>query len=208
MSASPAFPAPANTTMVPATPSTRRLIRLFTIGAGINMTYIYLNHPLLGLIGHGLVIAPHALGALPALTATEYASGVFFSGPLGDRYDHHIVILRKAVLLRLTLIADCLVSGLPLFAAVNFIVGLLATITQGFVPSTMAINTDHNRNRNIGTVMARLLVGIVSSHVFSGIVTDHFGWHVVLGVPATTIVRLAIVVCAAYFNVIPPVTMK
>lgn len=76
MSTSPASPTPANTTMAPAAPDTRGLIRLLTAGAGISVACIYLNHPLLGLIGRDLAIAPHALGVLPTLTAAGYASGI------------------------------------------------------------------------------------------------------------------------------------
>lgn len=208
MSTSPASPTPANTTMAPAAPDTRGLIRLLTAGAGISVACIYLNHPLLGLIGRDLAIAPHALGVLPTLTAAGYACGIFFFGPLGDRYDRRIVILWKAVLLKLALIASCLAPNLPLLAAAGFAVGLSATIAQDFVPSAAAISTDHNRNRNIGTVMTGLLIGIVSSRVFSGIVADHFGWRAAFGVSAVAIVGLAIAVRAAHFGVAPPATMR
>lgn len=210
MSASPASSTPAT----PATPSaptapatvprdTRSLIRLLTAGAGISVACIYLNHPLLGLISHDLNIAPHALGVLPTLTAAGYASGIFFFGPLGDRYDRRLVILWKAVLLTLALIGSCLAPNLPLLAASGFAIGLSATIAQDFVPSAAAISADHNRNRNIGTVMTGLLIGIVSSRVFSGIVAEHFGWRAAFGVSAVAIVGLAVAVRAAHFGVAP-----
>ena len=204
MSTSPASTTPANTTTAPAAPDTQGLIRLLTAGAGISVACIYLNHPLLGLIGRDLAIAPQALGVLPTLTAAGYASGIFFFGPLGDRYDRRIVILWKAVLLTLALIASCLAPNLPLLAAAGFAVGLSATMAQDFVPSAAAISTDHNRNRNIGTVMTGLLIGIVSSRVFSGIVADHFGWRAAFGGSAVAIVGLAIAVRAAHFGVAPP----
>ncbi len=176
MSASPASPTPPASTATAATHGdTQGLIRLLTAGAGISVACIYLNHPLLGLISRDLAIAPHALGVLPTLTAAGYASGIFFFGPLGDRYDRRLVILWKAVLLTLALIGSCLAPNLPLLAASGFVIGLSATIAQDFVPSAAAISTDLNRNRNIGTVMTGLLIGIVSSRVFSGIVADHFG---------------------------------
>lgn len=91
---------PASTQSATAAP--QGLIRLLTAGASVSVACIYLNHPLLGLIGHDLNIAPHALGILPTLTAAGYASGIFFFGPLGDRYDRRLVILWKAVLLMAT----------------------------------------------------------------------------------------------------------
>lgn len=199
MSTSPAPSTPAAST----TSDTQGLIRLLTAGAGISVACIYLNHPLLGLISRDLAIAPHALGVLPTLTAAGYASGIFFFGPLGDRYDRRVVILWKAVLLTLALIASCLAPNLPMLAAAGFAVGLSATIAQDFVPSAAAISTDHNRNRNIGTVMTGLLIGIVGSRVFSGIVADHFGWRAAFGVSAVAIVGLALAVRAAHFGVAP-----
>ncbi|ANA35254.1 hypothetical protein R82526_02588 [Ralstonia mannitolilytica] len=202
-SPTPAAPASASNSTAPTTPDTQGLIRLLTAGAGISVACIYLNHPLLGLISRDLAITPHALGVLPTLTAAGYASGIFFFGPLGDRYDRRLVILWKAVLLTLALIGSCLAPNLPLLAAAGFAVGLSATIAQDFVPSAAAISTDQNRNRNIGTVMTGLLIGIVGSRVFSGIVADHFGWRAAFGVSAVAIVGLAIAVRAAHFGVAP-----
>ena len=204
----PASPVSSPAPTAPATPAspthdTQGLIRLLTAGAGISVACIYLNHPLLGLISRDLHIAPHALGVLPTLTAAGYASGIFFFGPLGDRYDRRLVILWKAVLLTLALIGSCLAPNLPLLAAAGFAIGLSATIAQDFVPSAAAISTDANRNRNIGTVMTGLLIGIVSSRVFSGIVADHFGWRAAFGVSAVAIVGLAIAVRASHFGVAP-----
>lgn len=209
MSASPASPTPS-TSAAPTTTGardTQGLIRLLTAGAGISVACIYLNHPLLGLISRDLNIAPHALGVLPTLTAAGYASGIFFFGPLGDRYDRRVVILWKAMLLTLALIGSCLAPNLPLLAAAGFAIGLSATIAQDFVPSAAAISTEHNRNRNIGTVMTGLLIGIVSSRVFSGIVADHFGWRAAFGVSAVAIVGLAVAVRAAHFGVAPAASM-
>lgn len=197
MPAAPTSPAQS------ATADTQGLIRLLTAGAGVSVACIYLNHPLLGLIGRDLDIAPHALGVLPTLTAAGYASGIFFFGPLGDRYDRRLVILWKAVLLTLALIGSCVAPGLPMLAASGFAIGLAATIAQDFVPSAAAISTDLNRNRNIGTVMTGLLIGIVGSRVFSGIVADHFGWRAAFGVSAAAIVGLALAVRAAHFGVAP-----
>ncbi|MHA6820400.1 MFS transporter [Ralstonia pseudosolanacearum] len=194
--------APASPTQS-ATTDTQGLIRLLTAGAGVSVACIYLNQPLLGLIGHDLNLAPHALGVLPTLTAAGYASGIFFFGPLGDRYDRRLVILWKAVLLTLALIGSCIAPGLPVLAAAGFAIGLAATIAQDFVPSAAAISTDLNRNRNIGTVMTGLLIGIVGSRVFSGIVADHFGWRAAFGVSAAAIVGLALAVRAAHFGVAP-----
>lgn len=196
----PASPAPSTQS---ATAAPQGLIRLLTAGAGVSVACIYLNHPLLGLIGHDLNIAPHALGVLPTLTAAGYASGIFFFGPLGDRYDRRLVILWKAVLLTLALIGSCVAPGLPMLAASGFAIGLAATIAQDFVPSAAAISTDLTRNRNIGTVMTGLLIGIVGSRVFSGIVADHFGWRAAFGVSAVAIVGLALAVRAAHFGVAP-----
>lgn len=204
MSTSPAAPSStAPTSPGAAAHDPQGLIRLFTAGAGISVASIYLNHPLLDLISRDLAVAPHALGVLPTLTAAGYASGIFFFGPLGDRYDRRLVILWKAVLLTLALMGSCLAPNLPLLAAAGFAVGLSATIAQDFVPSAAAISTDHNRNRNIGTVMTGLLIGIVGSRVFSGIVADHFGWRAAFGISAAAIVGLAIAVRAAHFGVAP-----
>lgn len=130
MPASPASPTSAPAAQTTAAAEPQGLIRLLTAGAGISVACIYLNHPLLGLISRDLSIAPHALGVLPTLTAAGYASGIFFFGPLGDRYDRRLVILWKAVLLTLALIGSCLAPSLPLLAACGFAIGLSATIAD------------------------------------------------------------------------------
>ncbi len=146
-----------------------------------------------------------AIGAVPTLTQLGYAAGILLLAPLGDRYDRRRVMLVKAGLLALALLASALAPGVAVLLVASLFVGLMATLAQDFVPAAVSLAPEHQRGKAVGAVMTGLLLGILLSRVVSGLVTQALGWRALFGLAAASLVLLAV---AVYWRVpaFPPAT--
>lgn len=178
---------------------------LLAVGAGLSAANLYYNQPMLGLLAQAFDVAPARVGLVPMLTQAGYAIGILGFAPLGDRLDRRRVIVVKALAL---VGALALTGAAPTFAVLlvgSFLVGLLSTIAQDFVPAAAAIAPPASRGRIVGRVMTGLLTGILLSRVISGSVGARFGWRAMFFAAALTIAALA-VVSARALPPFPPTT--
>jgi predicted MFS family arabinose efflux permease len=66
----------------------------------------------------------------------------------------------------------------------------MATAAQDFVPAAAILSREESRGKSVGMVMTGLLLGILLSRVFSGAVSETYGWRVVYLVGAIAIACL------------------
>lgn len=157
------------------------LVLLMASGAGLSVASIYYSQPMLGLLGPVFGADAATIGLVPTLTQIGYALGILFLAPLGDRYDRRRIILVKAALLALTLLACGLAPDLGWMLGGSLLLGITATMAQDIVPAAATLAPEARRGRVVGTVMTGLLLGILLSRVASGVVAAEFGWRVVYG---------------------------
>jgi predicted MFS family arabinose efflux permease len=119
--------------------------------------------------------------------------GILLLAPLGDRYDRRRIIIVKAAVLALALVAAAVAPSILCLLAASLVIGLSATMAQDIVPSAAHLASDSQRGRVVGTVMTGLLLGIVLSRVVSGYVAEHFGWRTVFWGAAASIVLTGVV---------------
>ncbi|RFP81157.1 MFS transporter [Hydrogenophaga borbori] len=162
---------------------------LLAAGAGFSVASIYYSQPMLPELARGLQAGEGAIGAVPMLTQLGYAAGILLLAPLGDRYDRRRVMLVKAGLLALALLASAFAPGVAVLLAASLFVGVTASLAQDFVPAAVSIAPEHSRGRAVGAVMTGLL-----SRVVSGLVTQALGWRAMFGLAAASVVLLALVV--------------
>lgn len=167
---------------------------LLAAGAGFSVASIYYSQPMLPELARGLQAGEGAIGAVPMLTQLGYAAGILLLAPLGDRYDRRRVMLVKAGLLALALLASAFAPGVAVLLAASLFVGVTASLAQDFVPAAVSIAPEHSRGRAVGAVMTGLLLGILLSRVVSGLVTQALGWRAMFGLAAASVVLLALVV--------------
>ena len=181
------------------------LAPLLAAGAGFSVASIYYSQPLLPDLARSLHASEGAIGAVPTLTQLGYAAGILLLAPLGDRYDRRRVMLVKAGLLALALLASALAPGVAVLLAASLFVGLMATLAQDFVPAAVSLAPEHQRGKAVGAVMTGLLLGILLSRVVSGLVSQALGWRALFGLAAASLVLLAV---AVYWRVpaFPPAT--
>lgn len=170
----------------------RGLVFLLAIGAGVSVASLYYSQPMLGVLGAEIRASAEALGWIPTLTQLGYAFGILMLAPLGDRHDRKHIILIKAAVLSLALLAAAVSPSIGMLLAASFVVGLSATLAQDIVPAAAHLAPPAQRGKIVGTVMTGLLLGILLSRVVSGFVAEQFGWRVMFVAAAITIVALGV----------------
>jgi len=147
---------------------------------------------MLGVLGADIDASAATLGWIPTLTQLGYAFGILLLAPLGDRHDRKHIILIKAAVLSLALLAAAVAPSIGLLLAASFAVGLSATLAQDIVPAAAHLAPAESRGKIVGTVMTGLLLGILLSRVVSGFVAEQFGWRAMFVAAAVTIVALGV----------------
>ena len=89
------------------------LIWLFAVGAGLAAAAIYYSQPMLGILGADMHAPAQTVGLVPTLTQLGYGLGILLLAPLGDRHDRRSLILIKAAVLVLMLVASGLAPSMP-----------------------------------------------------------------------------------------------
>ncbi|RYF41303.1 MAG: MFS transporter [Comamonadaceae bacterium] len=155
------------------------LVLLLAGAAGLSVASLYYAQPMLGVLGAELGASPAAVGWIPTLTQLGYALGILTLAPLGDRFDRRTIILGKAAVLVVALLAAGLAPSLAMLLAASLAIGVAATLAQDIVPAAAILAPDAHRGRVVGTVMTGLLLGILLSRVVSGFVAEHASWRTV-----------------------------
>lgn len=177
----PAIPHAATHQPAPA------LVMLLAAGAGLAAASLYYSQPMLGMLAGEIGASERAVGFVPTLTQLGYALGILLLAPLGDRHDRRRIILVKAALLVLALLAGGFAPSLGVLLAASLAIGLTATLAQDIVPAAATLAHESRRGKVVGTVMTGLLLGILLSRVISGLVAEHFGWRTMFVAAAVSV---------------------
>jgi predicted MFS family arabinose efflux permease len=178
---------PANA--LPAT-----LVLLLATGAGLAAAALYYSQPMLGVLASEFHATPSAIGLVPTLTQLGYALGLVALAPLGDRFDRRRIILGKAAVLCLALLAAAAAPSLGVMLAASLVIGVSATLAQDIVPAAATLAPEASRGKIVGTVMTGLLLGILLSRVVSGLVAEQAGWRAMFVAAALSIALLGVAV--------------
>lgn len=169
-----------------------QMIFLLALGAGVSVSTLYYAQPMLGIIREDLNEKVSNVSLIPALTQMGYAVGIFFLAPLGDRFNRKNIISIKLIILMLALIVSFFAKDIAVLIGINFIIGLMATAAQDFVPAAAILSKEESRGKSVGMVMTGLLFGILLSRVFSGAVSENYGWRSVYLIGAISIAFLLV----------------
>ncbi len=154
-----------------------RLPLLLAMCAGLGVANVYYLQPGLSLVQSEFGASPERVGWVPTLTQIGYALGMLLLAPLGDVMPRRRLILTKALLLVLALLAAGVAPGLGWLVVASIVVGLLGSIGQDFVPMAAQLASDEQRGRAVGTVTTGLLSGILLSRTLGGWVDETLGWR-------------------------------
>lgn len=166
----------------------KTLLWLMIIGAGLVVANNYYNQPLLGKIAKEFNISESMANNIAMLTQIGYALGLLLLIPLGDMFRRKKIIIADFVLMIISLLIFSLSTNIHVMFVASFLIGFSSVIPQMFVPIAAQLSKPDEKGKNVGLVMSGLLVGILVSRVFSGVVGEVFGWrevyYIAIGVVA------------------------
>jgi predicted MFS family arabinose efflux permease len=153
------------------------LLRLLAIGTAVSVATLYLSQPILNLLAGVLGASIRQMGVVTTLTQVGYAAGILFLVPLGDIIAKKRLILVKLFLVAAALALTALSTNVLEMAAGGLAIGLFATAAQDFLPLAAELSPTERRGHAIGVVMSGLLLGILGSRIFSGVLAQWLGWR-------------------------------
>jgi predicted MFS family arabinose efflux permease len=171
-----------------------RSLAVLALTAGVSISNIYYNQPLLTEIGESFPDDASWVGAVAASTQLGFAVGMVLISPLGDKMDRRRLILYQAAGICVALLSVALAPTLTMLAVASFVLGLFATMAQQAGPFAAELTPPAERGRAIGLVMSGLLLGILLARTFSGFIGSHFGWRAVFAMAIAPILLMAVMV--------------
>ncbi len=171
----------------------RGLLRLLALTCCVTIANVYYAQPLLNTIAHGLGVSQSAAGIVVVATQLGFAAGLVFVVPLGDILPRRPVITALLAIDAAALAASAAAPGLDLLAALAIVVGITSVVVQMVIPYAATLARDQERAGAIGTLMGAVLLGVLLSRAFAGIVASANGWRGVYAVAAVLMAVMAIV---------------
>lgn len=173
---------------------TKSVLWLMTVAACLVVANNYYNQPLLGDIAREFGVSESAANRVATATLLGYAGGLFLLVPLGDMFHKKRLIVGDFIVIIISLLCFAFSPNITLMAISGFFIGLSSVVPQMFVPLAAQLSNPKERSKNVGIVMSGLLVGILGSRVFSGLVGDILGWREVYYIAAGTMTVLWILI--------------
>ena len=181
----------------------RLVVLLFAITAGSSAGCLYYLQPLLHEVASDFHISTAAAGLVVSITQVGYLIGLALVVPLGDFVNRRALVGGLLVVSCAALAVAAFSPSYAVLMIMVFAVGISASAAQIVVPWAAAVAAPGERGAIVGTVMSGLLVGILFSRVFSGLVAQLGGWRTVLVVAA--VVQLAMAAAVWWFAPRTPV---
>ena len=177
------------------------LVTLLLAGAaGLVAANLYYNQPLLNLIASGKGLDPASVAWITIGTQLGYGSGMLFLVPLGDQMDRKRLMIWTILCSAVALAVFPFAPNVPGFLLISFLIGLFSATPQLAVPYAAGMVPAGKRGGVVGLVMSGLLVGILLSRSFSGLLAAHSSWQTVFWIAAILMLALALLLA----TVLPP----
>lgn len=168
-------------------------VRLLALTCGITIANVYYAQPLLHTIARDLGTGQSVAGILVTATQVGFAAGLVLVVPLGD-------IVARRPLITILLAADAVVLAatavapeLQVLSVLAVLVGACSVVAQMMIPYAATLACPEERARTIGTLMGAVLLGVLLSRTFAGIIADFAGWRAVYGLAAGLMTVMAVV---------------
>jgi predicted MFS family arabinose efflux permease len=157
---------------------------IMTVATGLIVANLYYNQPLLEDIARTFHTSRAKAGQVSMLTQLGYAAGMFFLAPLADMLKRKRMMMVIFAFIVLSLVLTATAQSINVLVYASFLLGASSMIPQLLVPMAAHLAKPQERGKKIGIIMAGLLIGILLSRTFSGIIGDQFGWRAVFYIAA------------------------
>lgn len=169
----------------------KSVLWLMTMGAGLVVANNYYNQPLLGMIAKELGRSEAATSKIAMFTQMGYAVGLLLIIPLGDMFKRKRIILIDFFFIIASLLLFTFAKSLEVMIVASFLIGLTSVVPQIFIPIAAQLSHPEKKDKNVAMLMTGLLIGILASRVFSGLLGEYLGWREVFLVATGIMVVLA-----------------
>ncbi|HZY38897.1 MAG TPA: MFS transporter [Mucilaginibacter sp.] len=157
---------------------------IMTIATGLIVANLYYNQPLLDEMARTFHVSKAKVGQVSYFTQLGYATGMFFLAPLADMVKRKRLMMVIFGFIVLSLLITAASASINLLVCFSFILGAASLIPQILVPMAAHLAKPEERGKKIGFIMSGLLIGILLSRTFSGLLGEYFGWRAVFYVAA------------------------
>ncbi|HVT70043.1 MAG TPA: MFS transporter [Trebonia sp.] len=168
------------------------LIRLMAVTCAVTVANLYYAQPLLHSIGSSLRVSQSSAALLVTVGQLGYAAGLLFIVPAGDITRRRPLLTGLLAFCALTLAGSALAPSLAVLDVAVALCCITSVVVQMLVPYAATLASDNERSRVIGTLMGGLLIGILVSRTFAGVIAEFAGWRAVYGVAAVLIALTAV----------------
>jgi predicted MFS family arabinose efflux permease len=163
------------------------LVRLMAVTCAVTVANLYYAQPLLHSIGNSLHVSQGSASLLVTVGQLGYAAGLLFIVPAGDIVRRRPLLTGLLAFCALTLAGCALAPNLLVLDLAAALCGITSVVVQMLVPYAATLADDNERSRVIGTLMGGLLIGILLSRTFAGVLASLAGWRAVYGTAAVFI---------------------
>lgn len=177
----------------PQTVMPRSLVWLFAIASGLSVANVYYAQPLLDALARDFAIGDAAIGGVIAATQIGCALALLLLVPLGDRVNRRRLMATQVILLIAALAGVSMASTAVMLLGCMLAVGLLGTaMTQGLIAYAASAAAPHEQGRVVGAAQSGVFIGLLLARVFSGSISDLFGWRGVYILAALLMLGIAL----------------
>jgi predicted MFS family arabinose efflux permease len=168
------------------------LVRLMAVTCAVTVANLYYAQPLLHSIGASLHVSQGSAALLVTVGQLGYAAGLLFIVPAGDIMRRRPLLTGMLAFCAVTLAGAAVAPSLPVLDAAVALCCVTSVVVQMLVPYAATLASDNERSRVIGTLMGGLLIGILLSRTFAGVVAGFAGWRAVYGTAAVFMALTAV----------------
>ena len=163
------------------------------LGACIIVMNLYYVQPLLHQLRGDFHVSTATAAALMTCTQTGYALGLAFVVPLGDIIPRRKLVVGIFLIAALMIGLGSFISSFSFFVVLSVLIGLSSVGGQVIIPFAADLAPEQQRGRVIGKVMTGLLLGVLLSRTFAGLIAQAWGWRAVYACAALLLIAMAVV---------------
>ncbi len=169
-----------------------RLVRLMAVTCAVTVANLYYAQPLLQSIAGALHASQGSASLLVTAGQLGYAAGLLLIVPAGDIMRRRPLLTWLLAVCALTLAGCAAAPSLLVLDVAAALAGVTSVVVQMLVPYAATLASDAERGKVIGTLMGGLLIGILLSRTFAGVVAELAGWRSVYVVAAVMMAVTAV----------------
>lgn len=175
----------------------RRLVRLLALACTVTIANVYYPQPLLHTIARDLGATQSAAAFVVTATQLGFAAGLVFVVPIGDIAARRPLITGLLAADAAVLAASAAAPRLAVLAGLAVAIGTASVVVQMIIPYAATLARDEERASTIGTLLGAVLLGILLSRTFAGLVASAVGWRGVYAAAAAMMTVLTVVISRA-----------